>query len=184
MHSCHSLLVAQRRINNVWTKPRSLPRRLYLPAAVQTLVPLPSSCPLVYHPSFLLSSGAPPHRPPLLPVSLVKFGCLCSFCTSSCPIYLFSPPYSLPSFLPSLLRRTGLLLHLCPPTSPPPISRQRALPFSRPPSLLASIFPTAAPPSPYLSRHCRRAPSVPQTLFSTIKLLSLPLPGNCKNNLG
>lgn len=166
-------------------------RSLGLSLAVSTF-PLPSrlSChflhlaPLfIIHPSSSLLEPRP-HRPPLLPVSLVKFGCLCSFCTSSCPIYLFSPPYSLPSFLPSLLRRTGLLLHLCPPTSPPPISRQRALPFSRPPSLLASIFPTAAPPSPYLSRHCRRAPSVPQTLFSTIKLLSLPLPGNCKNNLG
>lgn len=137
MHSCHSLLAAQRRINNVWPKPRSLPRRLYLPAAVRTLAPLPSSSATPrYRPasprSGAPSSPPPPSPPPLLTISLVSFACLCSFCTSSCPIYLSS---RLPSF-PSLPFPS-------PHRAPPPCScilPSHHHPSSAPPDSEPSLF--------------------------------------------
>lgn len=180
MHSCHSLLVAQRRINNVWPKPRSLPRRLYLPAAVQTLMPLPSSRPLVYSPSWS------PSLPTLLLLSPSALLGLAACAPSVHHPVLFTFPPPLSSF--PALGSSPLLLHLCLPTAPPPpsVSEPSLFLAHRPHLPPSPPIPPAPPrlPSSYLSRHCRRAPGVPQNLFSTIKLLSLPLPGSCKNNLG
>lgn len=196
MHSCHSLLVAQRRINNVWPKPPSLPRRLYLPAAVQTLAPHPSSSsppplvivlpPLFWSP-FLLLLFLPPS--PLLSPSALFALAACAPSVHHLVLFTF-PPRSLP-FHPSPHRTPPPCSSILPshhPSSapPPPPDSEPSLFLAHRPRLPPSSLPPPPLPLPpsHLSRHCRRAPGVPQTLFSTIKLLSLPLPGSCKNNLG
>lgn len=161
-------------------------------ASVSPSPSLPSCCrPDSHATSFIQPPCLSSILEPLPPLLLLPFSPSALLGLAACApsvhhLVLFTFPPPLPS-LSCFLPHAGLLPSV-PPSSPSPTFRQRALSFSpRPPSPLASIFPTAAPPllpSSYPSRHCRRAPGVPQTLFSTIKLLSLPLPGSCKNNLG
>lgn len=170
----------------------SLPSCCRPDSRATSFIQLPTA-PCYRPPSPVLEPLPPPPLPPSPSPSSHHQPCLLWLLVLLLYIILSYLPF-LPAPFPSFLPRTGLLLPAppsCPPTTPP--SAPPPPPDSGPSLFLAHrprLPPSSLPPPPlplppsHLSRHCRRAPGVPQTLFSTIKLLSLPLPGSCKNNLG
>lgn len=165
--------------------PSRLSRHFLHPAPHRPL--LSSSLPCSGAPSSSSSSSLPL----LLLLSPSALFALAACAPSVHHLVLFTfPPRSLP-FLPSPHRTPPPCSSILPshhPSSapPPPPDSEPSLFLAHRPRLPPSSLPPPPLPLPpsHLSRHCRRAPGVPQTLFSTIKLLSLPLPGSCKNNLG